>query len=249
MSNSDRIERFSKIRGLLDYPDPQKPSPHQFLNQMLMTEQTFNLRLTNSRKSWNLISTTITTVAGTDVYAITQPVSLYQNSGKVHFVVRSTGNSDVPYLPIPYDDFSDRPYGIMPSTGQINAALAVPEKIAFYRANMQNQTINAVLSPMPQEVLTYTVWFFVGHMDRAQALLAGKGPLTELSDYLDLKTSRDLLDLCEWREDPNYNAMKMKNRMATILGQLAELEPIVDEYIKSINGPKTFEMDYWNDGD
>lgn len=247
MANSDRIERFSKVRSLLDYPYPQKPAPHQILEAMLMAEQALILRLTNTRQPWHLVSYDLATVADQESYTITQPISAYQNSGKVHYVIRATGNSDAPYLSIPYDDFSDRDFGNMPAAGEVNASLSVPEKISFYRANVQDQTIKAVISPVPQEVLNYTIWFFVGNLDRSHALIASGGPILELSDYLDLNAARNVLDLCEWRDDPQYNDMKYKKRMAAISGQISMLEPVVDEYIKSMNGPKTFDMDYWND--
>jgi len=214
---------------------------------MLVTEQSLNLRLLVTGKPWNLISVTITTVAGQSVYPITQPVSGNQNSGKVHFIVRSTGNADLPSLPVPFDDFSGLNYGKMPPSGIVNNALAVPEKVSFYRTDMQNQTINAVIEPVPQEVLTYTVWFFAGALDRSAALMTASAAIVELADYLDLKTTFTLLPYAEWRDDDIFNSEKRKSLGSVLSAQIADLEPTVMEYISNINSPETFDMDHWNE--
>ena len=242
--NQDRIERYSNIDAYLDFPYAQKPSPDQRLRQMLTVEQTMNLRLTNSRQPWNLITKTITTVAGIDTYVIDQPVSANQNSGKAYFVVRSTGNLELPNLPVPFDDFSELDYGKLPGQGWVNQTLSVSEKISFYRANMQNATINAVIQPAPQEALTYIIWFFAGSLDRSQALMTGTAGITELSDYLDLKTAASLIGRSEWRDDDIFNDQKRKTLAAGIGMQLNDLEPIVEDYIGNINHPKSFEMSH-----
>lgn len=247
MTSNSRIEEFSKIGAELDYPYSQHPSPHQRLNALLKVEQTLNLRITNTRKPFNLISVDIPTISGTSTYAITQPVSSYQNSGKAYYVIRTTGNTDVPYLSIPFVDFSELNYGKMPPSGEVNSALLVPEKVAFYRTGVQNQTIQLVISPTPQEVLTYTVWFTTGSLDRSEALMSGVGIMPELSDYKVLKAAFSILDISEWRDDEDFNNNKRKARGAIIGAQIAELEPIVDKYLSSINVPQTFDMDYWND--
>lgn len=246
--NQDRIERYSKVRSWLDGPYAQKPSPHQILNQMLKDEQTLNLRLTQTRTPWNLISYTLTTVSGQSTYEIEQPVAAYQNSGKVHFVVRSTGNAELPSLPVPFDDFSSQNYGQMPGDGEVNRNFTTPERISFYRQNMQDQVVNAVIQPVPQEVLTYTIWFFTGSLDRSQALMTKVGPVTELTDYLDLKTALALLSYSEWRDDDAFNDRKRQTLGASLGLQIAELEPIVDKYIKDLNAPRSFDMDHWNEG-
>jgi len=246
LANQDRIQRFDKIRTLLDYPISQKPSAHAILNAMLMEEQTLVLQLTNSQVPWNLVSSTITTVSGTHTYEISQPVSAYQSSGKAHFVVRSTNNTDLPYLPVPFDDFSEQNYGNMPPSGQVNSALSVPELISFYRTGQQNQTIQAVIQPVPQEVLTYTVWFFTGSVDRQRSLMEGTGPIIELADYLDWKAALQLLAVSEWSDDEVKNDNKRKGLAMTFASKIAELKPIADKYISRMNAPKGFEMDTWN---
>lgn len=243
----NRIERFSKIRTWLDGAYAQKPSPHQILNQMLVVEQVLNLRLLLTEKPWTLISSVITTVAGQSTYEIVQPVSGHQNSGKVHFIVRSTGNNDLPSLPVPFDDFCSLNYGKMPPAGEVNAGLIVPEKVSFYRTDMQDQKINAVIEPVPQEVLTYTVWFFAGALDRSDALMTSTAAIIELADYLDLKTAFTLLPYSEWRDDDVFNDTKRKSLGQALAAQIAELEPIVAEYISNINSPETFDMDHWDE--
>jgi hypothetical protein len=253
MADLDRIERFSKIRTKLGFPKPQKPSPHTILTQMLIDEQALNLRLTNTQQPWSLISKTLATVAGTSEYTIDQPVSSYQNSGKVHYVIRSTGDADLPYLSVPFDDFSELNYGKMPTTGEVNANFIVPEKLSFYRANAQNQTQIAVIQPTPQEVLTYTIWYFVGSLDRSRALMSSVGPVSELSDWLDLKSMMALLPDSEWTDDVDMNERERKNRAVGFLFQLDGsngnngLNTIVDKYLSNINAPKSFDLDFWDE--
>jgi hypothetical protein len=243
----DRTERYSKIRTLLGFPMVQHPSPHSIFNQMLITQQTMNLRLTNTGRPWNIISKELATVADTSTYEIEQPVALYQNSGKVHFVIRTTGDTNLPYIEIPFDDFSDQRYGQMPPNGIVNSSLMAPEKITFYRTNIQDQIINAVITPTPQEVLTYTIWFFVGALDRSHALTTNVPGLPELADYEDIQTAALLLADSRWKQDDKYNAAERINRSASLAAQMAILEPIVDQYIKDINSPKSFDMGHWND--
>jgi hypothetical protein len=248
----DRIERYTKIGDLLDYPFEQRPSPHQRLNQMLIEEQKMNLRLGNTSQPWALVSTTITTVSGTSEYSVTQPVSSFQQAGKVYFVVRSTGNADLPYIPINFDDVDQLDYGRMPSSGS-NANLSSPESISFYRENAQDQTFKAIIQPAPREVLTYQIWFFVGSLDRAHALMNQSGIVTELTDFLDLNAAMALANRCEWRKDDDFNRIRRKEVAAGLLYQLGDIKRpgdlayIVEKYIKNINAPRSFEMGFWND--
>ena len=245
MAVQNRIERYSKIRAGLDYPYSQKPNPSQILNAMLMQEQAMLLKISNISLPVSLISKTLATVSGTNTYTIEQPVSSYQNSGKPYFVVRATGNADTPYLPVPFNDFSEQEYGKLPS-GQVNAALSVPESISFYRTSGQNQVITAVIQPTPQEILSYTIWFFTGEVDRAQTLMTGQGPMTELSDYMDLKAMFALLPVSEWRDDDDFNRQRRTELGVGIGLQVAELQPTVDMYMKTLLEPETFEMGHWN---
>ena len=243
----DRIQRYSKIRTWLGRPKAQKPSPHDILNQMLTDEQALNLRLTNTGKPWSLVSQNIVTVAGTSTYSITQPVTANQSAGKVHFVVRATDDVNLPYVAIPYDDFNQLDYGKMP-TG-VNANLAVPEKISFYRTNMQDQTIKAVIQPVPQEVLTYTVWFFTGDLDRLYAAMSSSAAINELSDWLDLNSTMALLPYSEWNEYKRgeETMMRQKTLAAGLMFQLEKLNPTVDTFISSMNAETSFQLGYWND--
>lgn len=241
------------MRAFLDDAKSQKPSPHRILNQMLVTEQSLNLRLNNSRNPWEILSTTITTVDGTDTYSITQPISAYTNSGKVHFVVRATDDTNLPYVPVEFDDFNSQSYGEMPPVVSVNSALAVPEKISFYRTGIQDQVIKAVISPTPQGVMTYTVWFLAGSLDSAHALMSQVGPVSELSNYKCLKTAMALLPYCEWRDDDQFNIDKRKMLGAGFMLQLGDinrkgdLEHTVAGYISQLNAPKSFDMDHWNE--
>lgn len=250
MAIQDRIERFSRIKAWLGYPKEQKPNPHQILNQMLVDEHWMNLKLTNEGESWNLIYKDLVTVAGQSEYTIAQPVSNDQQSGKVYFAVRATSDSDLPYLPVPFDDLSELDYGEMP-TGMADS-LAVPEKLSVYRTDMQDQTRKVVIQPTPQEALTYRIWFYTAQLDRLQAAMDKSGIVTELSDYLDLKSTLALLAYAEWYDaDDPMKQLELNNRKAIAIGkglefQFNEHKPEVEQYINSINNPTSFDLDYWN---
>lgn len=248
MTAFDRTQSYDKIRGLLDRPKAQKPNPDRILSQMLIEEQADNLRLTNTREAWQLIDYTLTAVAGQSEYTITSPVSGNQTAGKVYFVVRSTGDPDLDYIPVRYDDYNSLDYGKMPGDGIVNAALATPEKISFYRSDLQDQTIKAVISPTPQETLTYKIKFYPGSLDRAYALMDKAGVLIEIVDFRDIRTALKLLPYCEWSgKDEAGNDRHIQRLQQGLMFQYTEQKPIVDDYIDKINSPQSFEMGFWND--
>lgn len=216
------------------------------LDEQLQQEQMLLLRLSNTRKPWSLVSATITTVADQGTYTVEQPISSYQYPGKVHYVARATENSDLPYLSVPFDDFPDIEYGELPPT-TVNESLTVPERISFYRSGIQGQTFQAVISPTPQEALTYTVWFLTGSLDKSQALMTQTGPLTELADYIDLKAMLQLVGRCRWRDDEQFNATEQARLATGFERKISDYEPIVEKYIQNIDAPASFEMDHWND--
>lgn len=213
---------------------------------MLVDEHWMNLKLTNEGESWNLLPPkTLTTVAGQSEYTISQPVSANQQSGKVYFAVRSTSNADLPYLPVPFDDFSELDYGVMP-TGMSNS-LSVPEKISVYRQNMQSQSRVVVIQPTPQEALTYQIYFYVGQLDRLEAAMDQSGIVTELTDYLDIKSTVALLPYAEWSDDEQKNDNKARKILEGLKFQFSEHKPEVEQYINSINNPTSFDLGYWNE--
>jgi hypothetical protein len=235
-----RTEEYSRIRMGLDRPYAQQPSPHMILDALLKAEQTLNLRLVNSRQPWNQTSEVITTVAGTSTYEITK-------NGKLAYVVRATGVEEAPFLPIAFDDATDQDYGKLPSTHSPSMPFFIPaiEKVTVYWSNLQDQTRNLAINPTPQESgIEYTLWFRSGRLDRSTAAMDSTGILPELSDYKVLKAQLHLLAYCQWSDSPQADEAKRQRLGLSIGAQLAELEPVVDEYIRSINVPKGFDMEY-----
>lgn len=222
----------------------QRPRPHQILNQMLMDEQWLNLKLTNEGEAWNLITKELTTVIGTSEYTITQPVSNSQYSGKIYFVVRSTDLESLPYVPVPFNDMSHLDYGEMPP---VDNSTSIPEQLAVYRTGMQDQTRKVVIQPVPQEVLTYQIYFFTGEIDRLAAAMNKSGLITELSDCLDLKSSLALLPYARWSDDEKKNDAERRTLLAGLKFQYDELKPEVDDYIDNINDDKDFSLGHWNE--
>lgn len=247
----DRHERFSKIRSLLDFPFEQRPRPHQILNQMLIEEQTLSNRLTNTNQAWNLISFDVTTVKGQTEYPITSPVINGEQAGKVYFVVRATGKSELPFIGVPFDDFNALDYGKM--ADGINQKFAVGERISFYRKGGQNQQNVAVIQPTPSEALTYTISFYSGTIDRLAALMTKQAPVTEIADYIDLKAAIALVPYAEWRKDDNYNRSRRQELAAGLMFQHGAMDRpdtlagIVNTYIKQVNSPATFDLGYWDE--
>lgn len=247
MADQDRNEQYSKIRAWLEFPWEQSPSPHQILNQMLTDEQWLGVRLSNTEQAWNLVSVITDTITGQSEYTIAQPVSLSQNSGKVYSVHRLTKDEDNPYVPIDFDDYSSMDYGKMPSGNTVNAFLLTPEKVSFYRSGGQEQGILMVIQPTPQEVLSYLVAFHTGSVDRSAALMTLRSQVAELTDYLNLKSARHLVRYCKWSDDDARNEARRSGIAKDLEFQLAAYEPVVNRYIKRVNGSRSFEMSGWND--
>jgi hypothetical protein len=240
--NGSRFERFTKIRSWLDNPYPQRPSPHQILNQMLTDEAALNLRLTNTSRPWNLISTTFETEEGVSVYTVEQPVSAYQSSGKIHFVVRDEEeDSEAPTIPVYFDEamIGEDPPPADPAY--------INNRLIIYREGAQHQTIKVKIFPEPDdEVLTYQIFFHAGALDREQALMNYAGPMPELADWLDLRSSMALLPYSRWSDDEALNTVKRGQIKESLLFQITHLDDIVETYLKP-SAPNTFEMPFWNE--
>lgn len=246
----DRNERYTKIRALLGFPLEQNPNPHLILNQMLMWEQTLLNRLSNTNAPWNLVSHTFSTVAGKSNHTIQQPVSGAQESGKVYFVVKDTGDEKAPFVPIAFDDynsetFKDAALYLDSAGGRSN--FPIRERISFYRAGAEAQTRVAVITPTPEKIETYTVWFHAGSIDRLEAAMSAAGAATELVDYIDISAAISLLPSAQWEGlSRAENADERKAYATGLAFQLSRVEPVVDEYVKNLNRPQSFDLDYWN---
>lgn len=242
---SDRIERFTKISEWLDNPLGNFPDPHKVLNQMLVCEQQLNLKLTNTRQPWNLITCDLATVAGQREYELDQPVQTHIRSGKVYMVIRETENEDSPFLYIPFTDHTEDRFSLM-DTG-INARLGVEENLSFHRTGVQDSAVKVVISPTPQEVLNYTISFYSGYLDRSEAGMTQVALMPELHDYLDMQAAILLLPYARWKGFSNQeNSDRRKELQSTLILQYSEAKLIAEEYIDQINSPKSETMDYWN---
>lgn len=243
MASNDRTERYTNIINLLDEPFEQAPNPHKILHRMLMSERKLNLMLTNEDKPWNLLApVTLPSVIGQTEYTIAEPASANQNSGKLYMVLRSTADSQMPYISVPFDDFNDLDYGVMPPS--VNASFWAPEKVSVYRQDSQNQTRKVVITPTPTEVLSYQLWFYPATLDRAFALMTGTAAIEEASDWLDLDTAISLLPVCRWTDDKKENQAQAQFIGAGLTRDFQMVDKIITEYIKQINGAKSFDLDY-----
>lgn len=243
MASLDRFERFQNIRRGLGFPKENSPNADQMLHAMFKQEQALNLRLTNTGQPWSLVEYSFPTVSGTREYTVPNPVAANQTAGKVYFVTRVTGNSEISEVPVNFNDFSNAAFDKMQPVGD---SLYVQESLAFYRANLQNQSLNIVVSPTPQEVLTYKIRFYVGSLDRLQSALAGTSLVTELTDFLDQCAMRDLIRHAEWK---GYSRAENKDKRAEYRAdidfEILRLEPSVDEFIDQINTPVATAIGTW----
>lgn len=239
----DRLERFQNIRAGLGFPLENFPNTDQQLRAMVKAEQTLNLRLTNTRQPWGLLDVTVTTVVGTREYLIANPAAAYQTAGKTYFATRVTGNSEVSEVPVSFEDFSTATFDkLAPVAGTAFSS----ERISVYRTNLQNQTLKVIISPVPQEVLTYKLRFYPGALDRSRVTLAGTGQVIELTDYTDQCTMFELLRHCQWKGLTfNENKDRRGEYRSDILLVLAQLETLVDEYIDQINSPVAESIGTW----
>ena len=247
MSANQRLERYSKIRSLLDFPNEQSPNPHQILSQMLTSEQTLNLRLTNTHQAWNLMTSEFESVAGQSIYDLPPSGANHATPGKVYFVIRSDANNATPYLPVEYDEFSALYFDQQDLSERIGTL--APERISFYRTAAQNQALKAILRPTPTGVFTYQITSYTGSLDRLYATMDGTAQVAELSDYLDLSSALVLLPYTKWSNDAAMNSDRRREIAAALNYQLERLESIVEEYIENLNQPAAARMGYWNDED
>lgn len=251
-----RLERFSKIRRLLGRPIQQKPDADQILSQMLMDEQATLLKLANTGQGWNTTVFNLAVNAGQTDYPL---VWTRDEPGKVFFVTREPDSFLGYSVPVRFNDMNniDRDGGVVPvdfmnEFGDGYFGIPSGGSISFVRRGVQGEEKYAVLNPAPTASATFKIYAFISSIDRYAAQLESSGVADELADYTDLNTTLALLPYAEWRRDDtveniNYNGNKRREIAAGIAVQLQRLTPIIDDYIRQINVPTTFEMPYWNE--
>jgi hypothetical protein len=251
-----RLERFSKIRRLLGRPMEQKPDADQILSQMLIDEQTTLLRLANTGQGWNTTSFTLNVVAGQTEYPLAWNTD---EPGKVFFVTREPDSQLGYSLPVRFNDMNNLDYGAnvipidyMNEFGDGYFGLQDAGSISFVRRGVNGEQKVAVINPAPTVSANFKIYSFVSSIDRYAAELASSGVADELADYTDLSTVLALLPYTDWRKDDTqqnitYNSNKRRDIAGGIAVQLQRLTPIIDDYIRTMNVPTTFDMPHWNE--
>lgn len=256
MATNDRIEIYSSIRRALDRPLEQHPAPDQIIDRMFRDEQHVLLKLTNTKVAWSLMEMTLTTVIGQSEYTVENPLIKGQKAGKIYFVVRNTGENELPQVPVPFEEYNLQSYGLMPT--QVNSALTVPEKLSVYRSDAVGSVTNIVIQPTPSEALTYVIKFYISGLDRnAAASALGNVPgMEELVDLRKLMAQVRLIDICQWRpedgtsdglENEKYNDRKRTRLRNNFNDEISILFSDIDEYLETIASPVAGDIGYWND--
>lgn len=243
----NRLQRYAKIRRLLNRPMEQKPDADQILSQMFMDEQAILLRLANTGQGWNV----------GDVYPlrVNPGQSEYRvDVGKVYFVTMRGGDNLNNFdLPIDFVDFNDSNAGgrhfVAGDGWHLDPQLVgggAGAGIKFFRRGGESfASVNSNTSA------TYQIYSFASPVDRYAQSLEQSGVERELSDYTDLSSALALLAYTEWRpedaaENINYNSARRSEISKSLAMQISRLDPVIDRYIMQINEPASIEMPYWN---
>ncbi len=248
-----RLERYSKIRRLLGRPREQRPDADQILSQMLMDESTLLLKLANTGQPWNVSApVNVRVYPGKQEYRLgAEPGN---DVGKIYFVTYLNGaNRSGEEIPVVFTDFNDSGRGTIRNPAgdgvHIEPYFSPNSGISFVRRGGE---IFAHLNRSPASSGTYRIYSFAGTEDRYSATMDGNSAAAELVDYTDLNTALALLPYAEWRSDDaaenqNYNINRQNSIGKGLMMQLQRLEPLVEDFIMTLNQPTTFDMPYWNE--
>jgi len=225
-----REEEYTRVRELLDFPKEQRPSPHLIFGELLRQEQFMLNRLTNTRRSWNVVQGTLNVVAGTSDYGITPSINNagvtspgvtgFDKFSKAFYLAKVLSATTM--VPIPFTDMSQEGYNQsyefmnLPSDQNL-----VPEyqaiKASFYRS--PDNRLMLRLYPTPEE--PYQVYIVgmqgVGDWTDADTNLVRNVAMPEHSDYRTVSTALFLLTKCEWDGHTRQEAMQKKQELRQAL--------------------------------
>ncbi len=241
-----RLENLFRMRDLLDNPSAQKPSFHQLLRQEISEEMDVVNATNNSGKPWAVNEYQLNFNPNQSNYEIN-----VSDWGKVLFVVKVTGNPYIPYIPVPFDDISEQQYGSVLAYfygiyGQIFPNSETPEKMSFYRSGVLNAQYMVSIQPMPQQSWTYIIHYLPGYLGNDDPLSSAT-QMPEHAELVRLRGALALLNYTEWGDDKDYNRTKRQDLAQGFSYQLQRKEDLFTKYIRSINVPRTVEVDNWSD--
>jgi hypothetical protein len=249
-----RAEEFQDVRRMLGFPIFGCPSADLIVSQLLRQEQLMLNKLNSSGKGWSVATTTITTVDGTDAYAVTPVAAAVHGIGKALFVYRDLGNGDI--MPVPMTDFSHEVHNQthdfwLTPWGSDTADLYRSEKVAFYRTASTSGVATQMMRvyPVPDEIVTYTIAYAAGELDRADIALTDVPIMPEWSGVRTLEAALYLLPYTKW-EGLAFEANSAQRReIATSLAaQVGDYREEFTGYLANPQHEPIGDSGYWWEG-
>jgi hypothetical protein len=187
------LENMSMVRGLLDDPDPHKPSDPK-LFQIFGNQVAHHLsQLQNSGAPWSVFDWQLTTSAGEEDYLIAAP-----DFGKP-FWVHTEDPSD-PYrarVEVPFcllqnaDQFYAGPRQVVSTSDNVPSATV----ISFYN---KSGSYYARITPVPGGTAYYRIWYEVAPVTPGS--LSDSPGLTSFHHLIRVQAAVAALPYCQWGE-------------------------------------------------
>ena len=173
------------------------------------------------------------------------------NFGKPIQVLRETGNCQIPYIPVPFDDITEQNYGKL--LAGYYASCGIPwlwdnetiERVSFYREGAMDSQPWLSIQPMPSQNVTYIVVYLIGYNGTTDPLMA-ESNLPEHAEMLRLRTAMGLLPYAQWYDEDEKNRVKRKDLAEAFAYQLNRKERNYNEYKASISHGRDVDVAYWN---
>jgi hypothetical protein len=243
-----RQESIAEIRSLLGEPLEGAPSLHRAVGAYLRFEGQLIMRLNNTGAPWAIKSFDLDSDPDTDTYELETgtPAAPIADFGKPLAVIKATGQDTVPFIQVPFGDYRNQNYGVIPETASEVTPFGVfspaTEKLSFYREGAINPVNKVKINPVPQTVQTYTITYSVGAVGREDDLTATYA-IPELASWVELQTAMALLPYAKWGEDMAVNMEQRKELAAAFAFQLQTVNMTAEQYIRDIVHPRPVEVD------
>lgn len=243
-----RLENIFRVRSILDHPRPESPDFDQLFRICIAEEQDFRNEMNNTGIAWIVNTVTVNYRCGQDTYALN-----VNDFGKPLFVVRATGNCNIPWLPVPFDDVTDLQYGKILGAYYGSCGIAFPylypntlERMAFYRAGDEASQPTVKIQPMPNEDAEYVIHYMPGWRGDTDPLTAEVN-LPEHVELLRLRQASSALAYARWYEDEAENRIRRKELAEAFAFQMTRKEYAYKQYISSIAHPRQTNIADWNE--
>lgn len=205
-------------------------------------------RLNNTGRPWTVKTFEFTSDPDTDTYSVAtgSPAVAVADFGKPLAIVKATGDENIPYIQVLFEDYNQIDYGIIPSgiseVTPFNVFAPSQEKIAFYRENVIDPVMKMKLNPVPQDAQTYTVSYLVGAIGRNDAITVNFA-IPEHAHLVEIQNAASQLPYSKWNEDEKVNIQKREELAAGFKFQLGLLQPVFDNYVRDLSHGRPVEVE------